>query len=257
MKKLLLTAIAVTVFSAPALAAPPPAVFNWTGFYIGAEGGAGWASSQTTALSFQEIFGGAVVASGSFGPGLQNSSRLSGGFGGGTVGFNRQSGAFVFGLEGDISGVSMTGTSDCSTTYGGIFGPAAGTSSCDNKLTFLATGTGRLGWAVDHTLFYLKGGGAWAHFQHDAAGQVVNPTGPWLASTGDDRAGYTIGGGIEYAFWGNWSAKVEYDYMGFGTKNLSMSFEKPANATFIINVRDREIVQAIKAGVNYRFNWGG
>jgi outer membrane immunogenic protein len=52
---------------------------------------------------------------------------------------------------------------------------------------------------------------------------------------------------------GNWSAKVEYDYMDFGTKNLNMSFQKPANATFVINVNDRETLQVVKAGLNWRF----
>jgi outer membrane immunogenic protein len=265
MKKILAAGIAAAAFcSAPAFAAdmpvkaPPAPIFTWTGFYLGVDGGYGWGSSDPTALSFQEFFpAGVLVSSGTFGPGLQNKGRLSGGFGGGTAGYNWQSGAIVFGLEGDINAASITGTSDCSTTYGGIFGPAPGTSICHNKLTFLATAAGRLGWAVDHALFYVKGGGAWGNFQHDAAGQVTNPTGPWLASTRDDRAGYTIGGGIEYAFWGNWSAKVEYDYMGFGTKNLNMAFQKPANATFVINVNDRETVQVIKVGLNYRFAWGG
>jgi outer membrane immunogenic protein len=176
MKKLLLgSAMSIAMVASASAAdiyvkAPPP-VWSWTGFYFGVEGGGGWGKSDTTGLSYVASTGG----SGPFGPGFQNSNNLSGGFGGGTVGFNWQAGQLVFGLEADISGANITGTGDCSSTFGFVFGATRGTSTCNTNLTELATATGRLGLAIDHALLYVKGGGAWAHFNHNEAAQVASP----------------------------------------------------------------------------------
>jgi outer membrane immunogenic protein len=110
---------------------------------------------------------------------------------------------------------------------------------------------------------YVKGGAAWAEFDHDIAtgaatigAGVMGPT----YAVSDNRVGHTVGAGIEYALGGNWSAKLEYDYMDFGTRNLALaptSLGIFAPTAIAINVDDRERVQLIKAGLNYRFGWGG
>jgi outer membrane immunogenic protein len=259
MKKLLLgTALSLTLVAsasaadlAPAWKAPPP-TWSWTGLYVGVQGGAGFGSSEKLALSDVQLFGGGVFPT-TFGPGFQSSYGFSGLHGGGTAGFNWQAGPVVFGVEGDFSGANIQGNGDCSNAFGNsLFGPP---SACKTNLTAFATATGRLGLAVDHALLYVKGGGAWAHFDHSA---VAGAAPSWTASISDNRSGYTVGTGIEYAFLGNWSAKIEYNYLDFGTKNLNMVFNAVGNpSTFIVNLNDRETVHAIKAGLNYRFNWGG
>jgi outer membrane immunogenic protein len=126
--------------------------------------------------------------------------------------------------------------------------------------------TGRAGFAVDHALWYVKGGVAFAHFNHDitSGSALLAVADPGLvsgssASASETRTGATFGVGVEYAFWGNWSAKFEYDYMDFGTKNITFAetfiFEgAPVALTNTMDVRER--VQVIRAGLNYRFNWG-
>jgi outer membrane immunogenic protein len=256
MKKLLLgTAMSVLMVASAAAAdmmpaytkAPPPAPMMpmWTGFYLGIQGGTGWGTSQSTETAFQALPAGAVVAA--FPPGASQSSYgLNGFHGGGTVGLNWQTGPVVWGVEGDISGADINGSGDCSTVF--VF-----FSGCRTKMTGFSTLAGRLGISIDHALVYIKAGGAWAHFDHS-----VVSTGPFTASVGDNRSGFDLGMGVEYAFWHNWSAKIEYNYMDFGTRNLTYTSVTAAGVpAFNTFVDDKERIHVIKAGVNYRFNWWG
>lgn len=70
-------------------------------------------------------------------------------------------------------------------------------------------------------------------------------------SSGDHRNGYTVGAGLEYMFAQNWSAKIEYQFYDFG----SASFIAPAALAPFGSFRTEDHV--VKAGINYRFNWGG
>src|SRR5579862_7004496 len=127
----------------PIYKAPPAYVapaFSWTGFYIGANMGAGWNQGN-----LNDSFG-------LFSGGANNNATF---LGGGQVGANYQINNFVLGIEGDFdwfaNNNSATGTTtDGSTTISGIENPR-----------WLTTLTGRLGIAVDRVLFYGKGGGAW------------------------------------------------------------------------------------------------
>ncbi len=191
--------------------APPVApTFNWTGFYVGAHVGYGWGNSDW----HDPLFGAASVKNDGF-------------IGGGQIGYNWQVDPnWVLGLEGDISGSGMSGSSVC---YGGV--------SCSNDINWLATVTGRVGYSFDRALLYAKGGVAFMD-------QDLRLSVPGLIATSSEtRAGWTIGGGLEYAFAPAWSAKVEYNYMDFGTRSI--------DGTDV-----DQTVNAIKVGVNYRFGAG-
>ena len=81
-----------------------------------------------------------------------------------------------------------------------------------------------------------------------------------MATLSENRTGGTIGIGVEYAFLSNWSAKLEYDYMDFGSRNLTFLGTPCGGVSAITCVNNesvRETVSVVRAGVNYRFNWGG
>jgi outer membrane immunogenic protein len=216
---------------APVMAAP--LVYNWTGFYIGGHVGYGWSDKDWT-----QTFS-------SLGLALDRGSHEADGFlGGGQIGFNYQVGQWVFGIEGDVSWSDLSGSGNHL-----VFPAYSGHSSID----WLATLTGRVGYAFDRTLLYVKGGVAFADDDHHIAfaglGRVTN-------STGDTRTGWTVGAGIEHAFWNNWSAKIEYNYMDFGSDNHTFTyFAAPAGLVERWDID--QTVHAVKFGINYRFGWGG
>jgi outer membrane immunogenic protein len=199
----------------PRKAPPPAAVFapNWSGLYIGAHVGGGWADKD---WFFSEL----PIASHSMG----------GAIGGGQVGFNTQIGNWVIGAEGDISAADLRGDSVCSG------GPAA--APCSSSINWLATITGRLGFAWGRALLYVKGGAAFADDHFDVA------TSPQLSST-EIKMGWTVGGGLEYALRDNWSARIEYGYLDFGRDPHVFD---PAILPLDVDQR----VHVVKFGVNYR-----
>jgi outer membrane immunogenic protein len=225
---------------APMVAAP--IAYDWSGFYIGAHVGGGWKSNDW----FEDA---TLTASGGIGPvGFRDASHdASGVIGGGQIGYNYQSGWVVFGIEGDVSGSGIKGT-------GGCFPQVIGTvQTCTTDVRWMATFTGRVGAAFNNALFYVKGGWAWAdeNLQNfcNNCGALGGPN-TWQSS--GHRDGGTVGVGIEYGFTPNWSAKIEYDYIAFGTRNTA--FTSPVGP-FTEDVRQN--ISLVKAGVNYRFNWGG
>jgi outer membrane immunogenic protein len=246
--------------------APPPPAWSWTGFYIGVQGGAGWGTSEDLATSFQNCTAGVCGPVTPFGaPGVERSTyTINGLHGGGTVGLNWQSGQIVFGVEADISGANIDGTGDCSESLGRSFnqGFTSSSAGCHTKLTWFGTAAGRLGVTIDHALLFVKAGGAWAHFDQDATMTTFVTNGPGsltgTTALGTTRTGYMVGTGIEYALGSNWSAKVEYDFMDFGTKSLNFPFTGTTfgPVTVPLFADDRERVHVVRAGLNYRFNWG-
>jgi outer membrane immunogenic protein len=172
---------------APPMAAEP--VWNWTGFYIGANGGFGWATSNHTDL--------AGVTSGDL--------RQSGGMIGGTVGYNWQTGPAVFGVEGDLDWAHINGNKNC------------GGANCFTNMQAFGTARGRLGYAFNNWMPFITGGAAFADVSAGQSG---------IASAEQWRTGWTIGGGVEAMFAPNWSAKVEYLYADFGT-GAAVSYNAP------------------------------
>jgi outer membrane immunogenic protein len=152
-------------------------VYNWTGAYIGINGGGGWGRSDfSTPLN-----------SGTF--------NTSGALVGGTLGYNYQMGQAVLGVEGDFDWSNLRGSSVC----GGL--------NCDIRNNWLSTARGRLGFAVDRFMPYVTGGAAFGDLKTSATG---------FADSHSTKVGWTAGGGIEAALAGPWTAKLEYLYVDLG-----------------------------------------
>jgi outer membrane immunogenic protein len=170
---------------APVAKAPPAvALFNWSGFYYGIQGGYAWGKSNHTV---------AGVSSGDI--------DTDGWLAGGTIGANWQNGQLVTGVEADIAWSNVGGS-------GGSV--AACAVPCSSELNWIGTGRLRAGLALDTYLFYVTGGAAFGSFEASQAG---------LGSGDDTRIGWTIGGGVEAAVSHNWTAKLEYLYADLGDKN--------------------------------------
>lgn len=228
---LLIGSAAAADLRAPVKAPPPAPVivaYNWTGFYIGAHVGGAWGRKEW--VDFE---------TGGFGP--LGSHDVSGFLAGGQVGVNWQAPGsnWVLGIEGDGSWTDASGDH--------TFGPL----SMHSKLKWLATVTGRLGYAWDRVLIYAKGGVAFAGIEHDLLFGVAAPI---AASADKSRTGWTVGGGIEYAFAGNWSFKAEYNFMDFGDKDVT--FVGPIGGPGG-PLRIDSQVHVAKFGINYRFGGFG
>jgi len=164
----------------PAKAPMFEAPYNWTGFYVGINGGGGFGHSNwSNALG-------------------TNGFNLSGAVVGGTVGYNYQMNQVVFGVEGD---------GDWSNIRGSTSGGACIGTSCETKNSWLATARGRLGYSFGRFMPYVTGGGAFGDVKTTAGG---------LGSQTTTQAGWTGGAGVEAAISGPWTAKVEYLYVDLG-----------------------------------------
>ena len=217
----------------------PVAVYNWTGFYVGGHIGWGWGEIDNIS---------AAPGTAAFPTGTPFNRTSSDGFLGGLQGgFNWQYNALVLGIEGEYSWTDIKGTT---TTVSPII-PAISTTATA-KTDDIAMVTGRIGYAANEWLFYAKGGWAWAHGGSNGA---VTRTGVLISNTSAsvDRDGWVVGAGVEWGFAPNWSAKVEYNHIDFGSKIVTVN-QTVGAATFVDSSTKLDLV---KAGVNYRFNWGG
>ena len=201
---------------APAAYLPPPPIFSWTGIYLGVNGGYGFGQSNWTSPAFPPT--------GHF--------SASGFLAGGTIGGNYQFGQFVVGLEGDGDWNGANGTTFNACGVG-----------CTTQSDWLATVRGRAGYAIDRVLIYGTGGAAFGNVQ--AAAGVL----PFANST---QTGWTAGGGVEWAFLPNWTAKAEYLYVDLGNMycpigNCSTTTAIPTTVSFTENI--------VRAGINYKFGW--
>jgi outer membrane immunogenic protein len=227
---LVLAPAAVSAADLPMKAAPiPVAIYDWTGFYIGVAGGGSLGTSSHIDVAT--------------GLGDTQGYNVKGGLIGGTVGYNWQVSSFVFGLEGDASWVGEYGTylDDGLANLNNPAGPFAVTSY--TKETWMATARARFGYAVNNLLFYGTGGYAVAGVEagiKDAASNIL------LASATSTRSGWTAGGGFEWGFAPNWSAKFEWLYMRFESAPFNtVVAEGPRSVPLDDNV--------VRAGINYRF----
>ena len=244
MKKYLAAAVslaAIVVAAAPASAAdmavkaPPPAplpvIYNWSGFYIGGNGG--WGQSRNC-WDFLDA-GGVAFASGC--------RERSGGLAGGQFGYRWQFGTWVFGLEGQGD------WADLSNTRVSIINPAFSTRT---KTDGIGLFTGQIGWAWNTALFYVKGGGAVTSNRFSILSTL---TGNELASASSTRWGGAVGVGWEWGFAPNWSAGIEYDHLFMGDANNSFSVPNPIVAGALNRIS--QDVDMVTVRVNYRFGWGG
>jgi outer membrane immunogenic protein len=173
----------------PRYGAPPAAaayynpIYNWTGFYLGINGGGGWGTSRWDGVDTFDLSGGLI---------------------GGTVGYNWQVNQIVLGAEGDIDWSGIKGTS---TNFLCVTG-------CETRNKWLVTARGRLGYAFDRVMPYVTGG--------LAAGDI-HASRPGLPGGSNSSAGWTLGVGIEYGVLSNVSVKAEYLYVDLGNFNCGFN----------------------------------
>ena len=251
------TAASAADLPVPAPVAPAyyPPVYDWTGIYVGGHFGGGWMNDLVTYPTLTAPT--PIVPAGA-------QTRLSpmGVLGGAQVGANIEFAPVVVGVEGTWT-ASMISGSDI--TPGLIVAGNGSSEKATSNAIFEATAAVRIGYAANDLLFYVKGGGAWMRV--DYTQQVFSGPGSsfnTLQTITDTRAGFVVGGGFEYGMNENLSLKVEYDYLGFGTKNYT--FNNLAFGTLVgLNVVGTPLgpqsvsvksqLQMVTAGVNYRFTW--
>jgi outer membrane immunogenic protein len=244
-------ALAVTM-AGPAVAADMPlepatpfaARFNWTSCYLGGHLGGGFARKDITdpVQLVQDSFLGAGSTTGI----TRVNPAPSGAVIGGQIGCDYQfASSWVVGVEGAVSGSTMRH----STTVGLPLG-TSDTALVKASTDFLPSVTVRLGYAIDNVLVYGKGGVALAGDRYNVTGSFQG--GPFAFEGLDDRLGWTVGGGVDWAFSRHWSVNLEYDYYQFGHGGVLMS--DPINGfAGIVDVRQN--VQVVKAGLNFHI-WG-
>jgi outer membrane immunogenic protein len=226
----IVTAIAPASAADMAVKAPPmaplPVIYNWTGFYIGANGG--WGQSRNC---WDFVVAGAVFADGC--------RDRSGGLIGGQIGYRWQTGGWVFGLEaqGDWADLSNTRLSLIDPTF-----------STRTRTDGIGLFTGQIGYAWNPALFYVKGGAAVTSNTFDI---LTTIGGASVASASATRWGAAVGVGFEYGFTPNWSFGVEYDHLFMGDANNSFSVVNPIVAGAVNRIT--QDVDMLTLRVNYRF----
>ena len=211
-------------------------VFSWTGCYIGADVGGGFINDRDSERT-------AAGAPSPFSP--TSSANPSGVTAGGFLGCNYQfSSGIVIGAEGDANWANVrSGTA----AFPGSALPGFANDFYETRSDFQASARGRLGYAFNRTLLYATGGAAWANItEHD-----VSPSGGGIFNnTSSTLPGWTVGGGLEYAFLYNLIGRVEYRYSDFGT----FSYAPPIFAPFVENHRITE--NQVLVGLSYKFGGG-
>ena len=221
----------------------PPLAYSWTGCFAGAHVGWGFSGHQDLTETFATRLTIPTASSG---------LDSSGGVFGGQLGCNYQFGGnWVAGVQGDFAGTDLNGTGN-DPLNAELFENA----TIGVKTDWLASVTGRLGltgWN-NQALFYIKGGAAWDHNQwdfHNSNNALAGATPPLFP--GENRTGWTLGGGIEYLLTPSWSVFAEFNYYNFsnGTTFLvpSGSSITPAGAM----VTGKQEIDIVKVGANYKF----
>lgn len=259
MKKLATAIALATLIATPALAAdmgrkmpvkaPPPApapAYSWTGWYVGLNGGYGWSkqTDQITAVTDPFFILRAVPTSVSI--------RANGFIGGAQAGYNWQiSPTWLAGLEADFSGANISGSNTLVGT-----GPFPRTMTAAERLEWLGTVRGRLGLLpADRLLLYVTGGLAYGETKlSTSVGRAIlgcAGNNCEAGSVSDTKTGWTIGGGVEWAFALNWSLRAEYLYVDLGS--LSHNMIDPNFPGEIFNASIPVKVNIVRAGLNYKF----
>jgi outer membrane immunogenic protein len=222
-------ASAADLAARPYTKAPPPMVtpvYDWSGFYLGINGG--WGQNRDCR--------GDVTLGIDFGCHDGN-----GGTAGGQIGYRWQSAGWVFGLE------AQGNWADISGTAASLAAPAVFTER--SRLDAFGLFTGQIGYAWNNVLLYAKGGAAVTDNSYDV---LANATGAIAASTGYNlNWGGTVGAGLEYGFAPNWSVAVEYDHIFQTSRNLT--FSTPAGVQLADSFRTGGDTDLVTARINWRF----
>jgi outer membrane immunogenic protein len=264
MKKFLIASVAaLTLSAASALAAdlrmpvkaPPPAPepwYDWSGFYIGLNGGYSWGNSTTTFTGTSVTPGGAIAP-------FSTSQSMNGWLGGGQIGYNWQFNKnWLLGVEADIQGTGQSGSVALPTVTGNacalLVCPFTTTGSLAQKLPWFGTVRARLGVEPsDHWLLYVTGGLAFGEIDStlSVTNTVLGVTVTSASAHNTTQAGWTIGGGVEGVITGRWTAKAEYLYMDFGT--ITNAFTPGLGGFATLNTSSHVTDNIFRVGINYHF----
>jgi outer membrane immunogenic protein len=239
---------------APIPAAVP--IYSWSGFYIGGHAGYGWGEPDST-VDFNDP----VFAEGPILPAApaSYSKTVDGFIGGGQLGWNYQIGSFVAGLEADISYADIKGGASAAAPLLPPFITTFAYSE-SQSLKWFGTVRGRLGYTpTSNWLLYATGGLAYGEVQaqtHLVFFDILGATSARYQGAGSEtNLGWTIGGGAEVAFAGNWSVKLEYLYYDLGTVTVAGIRTPALPALFTVNDQDVN-GHIVRFGFNYRFGHG-
>jgi outer membrane immunogenic protein len=241
MRKFLLGTAALIALVTPAISAdmrppvykaPPPVVpvWSWSGCYLGGHAGGLWAEQKDWIVRTP---GGAF-----FGQSL-GGHDADGWVGGAQAGCNYQfAGGFVIGIQGDYAWADAEGSHDSAREFGVAY---------HSKVKSLATVTGRIGYAWDRFLGYVRGGGAWERDDYWATTTLLGTA----YTARETRPGWTIGVGGEYAFTNVLSGFVEYNYYDFGTRQIAFTPQVAGLGPAFVDIKETKSV--VRAGLNVRF----
>jgi len=245
MKKLVLAVSMLVLGTAAASAADlspryyskaPPmqmALYNWSGFYGGINGG--WGASRNC-WTRTATLGVAIL------PVSEGCHDSSGGTVGGQVGYRWQAGPWVFGLEAQGNWADFSGRNQ-SLLFGGL-------ATNRTKIDAFGLFTGQVGYAWNNVLAYVKGGAAVTDNKYEG---LATLGGFVTDRVTDTRWGGVVGAGVEYAFAPNWSAALEYDHMFMGTNNYAFTSVFPVAGFNTRNESIKQDVDLVTVRVNYRF----
>jgi len=214
-------------------APPPPPLYSWSGLYLGVNIGYSWGEAK-----YDAVLTGVGAAT--------RAEKMNGVIGGFQSGYNYQVGAWVFGFETDIQLSGQKG----GATFPGVI-PAI-TITTDERLDWFGTSRTRLGFlATPNILLYGTAGVAYGKVKDNATVTLAG-VGSFTASFTDVKAGWTAGAGIEGAFGGGWSAKLEYLYLDLGKTEHTFG---TIGLGVIATETRRTTDNIVRVGANYR--WGG
>jgi outer membrane immunogenic protein len=231
------SASAADLAARPYTKAPPPvvAIYDWTGFYIGANAGGGTSRKCWDVDNFR----------GPVAPFREGCHDATGGLAGGQIGYRWQSANWVFGVEAQGDWADLKGSNVSA------FIPVWTNNS---KIQAIGLFTGQVGYAWNNVLWYVKGGGA---VTDDRFRGTVTNTGAVFDSANDTRWGGVVGTGIEVGFASNWSVGVEYDHLFMGRRDITLTSQGvlagiPAGSPFRTD-SIRQDVDMFTVRLNYRF----
>ena len=229
------------------LPAPPPIYkaaplppYDWTGFYVGGNLGAGWSGLANT--NFSDTLGSSFTA--------PTNTQFAGGA---QVGVNYQFwGGVVIGAEATFDWLTVSHNNPVTATdpTGTV---AANIGTTDAR--WATTATGKLGYAWDRVLLYGKGGAAWVATTSPSI-SVTGVPASFTGVSGTTASTWTAGFGLEWAFYSNWSVRAEYDFIALPTQTLTVA---PATPTFggdVITFNNRNL-SIFTAAINYKFGGFG
>ncbi len=245
MRRIVVALLAVTAMSiaanaadmpvkGPVYKAPPPALYDWSGLYVGVNGGYIWGHATQTDIDGYNDAGSTI------------GYRPNGFQGGGHIGYNYQINQFVLGVEGEVGYLAWKKSAQ--------YGPYIGVRSANDSIASTSDGAygviaGRIGVAFNNFLVFAKGGGIFTGVKNSFTD--TDPFGTTLVSGTDtsDRNGWTVGGGVEYAYDRNWVARFEYAHYDFGTETETATSAGGTTYRF-----DHKLTaDSVRVGISYFF----